>query len=68
MEGKLRLPPLPKRQGQQETTWIMEDEDGFLASVPESKMDDWNRRNELSPSLAKRLADEMTQRLYGLMR
>ena len=43
----------------------MEDEDGFLASVPESKLDEWQEGNKLSPSLVKQLADELTQRIYG---
>lgn len=63
-QGKMKMPPLPKQQ-RQETTWLMEDEEGFLASVPESRMDDWQKRSELSASTIKQAADELTRRIYG---
>lgn len=62
-QGKMKMPPLPK----QETTWLMEDEDGFLASVPESKMDDWQssqKQEAPSASLIRQVADDLTRRIY----
>ena len=45
MDGKLKLPPLPKQQ-RQENSYLIEDKDGFLVNVPESRLEDWEEDNE----------------------
>ncbi len=65
-QDKLKLPPLPKQQ-RQETTWLMEDEEGFLASVPESRMDEWQssqKQEAPSANLIRQVADDLTRRIY----
>lgn len=58
----LKLPSLPQKQEKQEQTYLIEDKDGFLVSVPESKLDKWDEAQKaggLSPERKKQLLDEL---------
>lgn len=68
MDNKLKLPAAEKP----EQTYLVETEDGFLLSVPESRLDKMQgkmqgkmpeRSGEVSPSRKKQLVDRLVQML-----
>ena len=64
MDSKLKLPAAEKP----EQTYLVETEDGFLLSVPESRLEKMQgkmqeRSGEVSPSRKKQLVDRLVQML-----
>lgn len=52
-----------------ETRYQMETEDGWMVSVPEDKLDDWEKAQAESPrplnKAEQRLRDRIVQEIYG---
>ena len=69
MDGKLRVPPLPREQKKREQSYIMETKDGALVSVPESKLSAWTQAqktgSKIPASLRQRAIEEITRELRG---
>ena len=60
---------LPTADGPKESRYLMEDEDGFLVSVPEGRLEAWERAQKqgsgISPRRKEQLIDSVLQRIYG---
>ena len=54
-----------KQQGK--TRYLMETDDGFLVSVPEDKVESWQRADHNAPlnKAEQRLKDRILDELYG---
>ena len=57
-----------KQQGK--TRYLMETDDGFLVSVPEDKVESWQKADHSAPLTAaeRQLIDRIVQELYGSRR
>ena len=69
MDGKLKIPPLPKQaeETEEEQRFLLKSDSGFLASVPESKLEDWDKAQKkgspYSDKFVKQAAADLMRRL-----
>lgn len=65
--NKLQAGSLPQQP--RETQYLMEDKDGFLVRVPESKLESWQQAQREQPRPLNRaeqqLVDKIVESIYG---
>ena len=67
---ELQLPTLEQEQQRQQPAqrYLMEDEDGFMVSVPEDRQEAWTEAQNtgsVSPKAKQRLKEMLLREIYG---
>lgn len=69
MEEKLQGLSLPALPPEEEETYLMETEDGFLVNVPESRLDAWEAAQrggaDVADSCIRRMREEIKRSIWG---
>ncbi len=62
MDGKLKIPPLPKQaeETEEEQHYLLKSDSGFLASVPESKLEDWDKAQKTGSRYSDKFIKQVT--------